>query len=62
MAGRIIAMSPGAYAEKLDNEWFERKYNESIAREQRVDDAQIELMNAQAEYFRALTEMVKQGK
>lgn len=60
--GRIIAMSPEAYAQKLDNEWFDRKYNEAVARDQRVDDAQIELMNAQAEYFKALTEKLRNGE
>ena len=54
-AGGIIAMSPEAYAQKLENEWFMSLYNQGVARDERVRDAEIDLMNAQAEYYRALT-------
>ena len=57
--GKIIAMSPDAYAQKLNNEWFMNLYNQDVARNERVRDAQIDLMNAQADYYRALAKKME---
>lgn len=58
-AGGIIAMNPVAYGEKLENEWFMNLYNQEVARDERVRDAEIDLMNAQAEYYRALAKKLE---
>lgn len=54
----MINMSPDAYGQMLDNQYFDRLYKDAIRREERVNDAKIDLMKAQAEYFRALTKKI----
>lgn len=61
-AGGIIGMSAEAYYRKLQNERYDRLMKEDIARQERVRDAEINLMNAQAEYFRELTKQLQNKK
>lgn len=57
--GRIMDISPDLYLQRLHNEWFMNLYNQGVARDEKVRDAEIDLMNAQAEYFRELAKQLK---